>query len=146
MTDLQKLGRLSPLEFFLLVVSALALPVVAMLLKYRGFRRTEQLFSRFSRKPVTADATDRVHSTARMVSIAAHKGPFNAQCLEQAITLWWMLGLMGIESTIRMGIYKNGDAVEAHAWVLYQEEIVLGELERLSNYTPLLDVNIERPK
>ncbi|MBO6655578.1 MAG: lasso peptide biosynthesis B2 protein [Pseudomonadales bacterium] len=146
MIELQKLGRLSLHEFFLLVVSTMALPVVAMLLKYRGFRRTEQLLSRFSRGPISVDATEKVHRAARMVSIAAHKGPFNAQCLEQAITLWWMLGLVGIETTIRMGIYKRGDAVEAHAWVLYQEEIVLGELERLSNYTPLLDVNIERPK
>ena len=146
MSDLQKIGRLSLSEGFLLAVFVVALPVVAKLLKHRGFRKTEQLLARFSRTPGPGQSRDRVLGTARLVSIAADRGPFNAQCLEQAITLWWMLGLMGIESTIRMGIYKNGDLVEAHAWVLYEEEIVLGELERLSDYTPLLDVNIERSK
>jgi len=79
-----------------------------------------------------------------MVSVAAVRGPFNAQCLEQAISLWWMLGLMGITSTIRLGIYKLEDHVEAHAWVLYHDEIVIGQRQELDGYTPLLDVNIDR--
>lgn len=146
MGDLKKIGKLSLAEVCLLAIFIVALPVVAKLLKHRGFRKTEQLLSKFSRTPRSGQFQQRVTGTARLVSVAADRGPFNAQCLEQAITLWWMLGLMGIESTIRMGIYKNGDLVEAHAWVLYEEEIVLGELERLADYTPLLDVNIERAK
>ncbi len=147
MSDLRKLLGLSFREWLFLTTSLVALPVVKRLLAKRGFRKTEQLLARISRtsdqEPAAADAA-RVRSAARMVSVAAIRGPFNAQCLEQAVTLWWMLGLEGIMTTIRMGIYKSGDQVEAHAWVLYQDEIVLGELERLEGYTPLLDVNIER--
>ena len=79
-----------------------------------------------------------------MVSIAAFRGPFKSQCLEQAITLWWMLGIMGISSTIRFGIYKSGNSVEAHAWLLHDDNIVIGQMDNLKEYTPLLDVNIER--
>lgn len=146
LSDLEKLGRLTFREKTLLLVFVILLPVVARLLRYRGFRRTEQLLARMSRNPVAQDSNEKVRRTARLVSIAAKRGLYDAQCLEQAVTLWWMLGLMGVESTIRMGIYKNGDQVEAHAWVLHDDEVVLGELERLSEYTPLLDVNIERPK
>ncbi len=144
--DLRKLGRLSFFELCQLTLFVLALPVVARLLKRKGFRKTEQMLARFSRTPLESPPLNRVESAARMVSIAARRGPYDAQRLEQAVTLWWMLGLMGIETSIRMGIYKNGDAVEAHAWVLFDDEIVLGELEQRADYKPLLDVNIERSK
>ena len=121
------------------------LPIVAVLLKLQGFRATERLMARFSRTGDHGNESQaRVAQAARMVCVAAVRGPFKARCLEQAITLWWMLGAMGINSTIRMGIYKSGDLVEAHAWVLYKDEIVIGQMDALKAYTPLLDVNIER--
>ncbi len=87
---------------------------------------------------------EEVRQIARMVSVAATRGLFKAQCLPQAITLWWMLGLIGVMSTVRLGIYKKEGLVEAHAWVLYNDRVVIGESEMLDDFTPLLDVNIER--
>jgi hypothetical protein len=55
-----------------------------------------------------------------------------------------MLGVMGISSTIRLGIYKSGESVEAHAWVLHEGKIVIGQMNERKEFTPLLDVNIER--
>ena len=129
----------------MLVVSVVTLPVVSALLKLRGFRRTERFMALFSRSNLRPDASEvRVAQAARMVSIAAVRGLYRAQCLEQAITLWWMLGVMGINSTIRLGIYKSGESVEAHAWVLHEEKIVIGQMNDQKEFTPLLDVNIER--
>ena len=79
-----------------------------------------------------------------MVSIAAVLVPYQARCLEQAMTVWWMLGVMGISSTIRLGVSKSGGAIEAHAWVLYKGEIVIGQMNDQKEFTPLLDINIER--
>ena len=140
MSNFDKLRELSIAEFLMLVVSVLTLPVVTALLKLRGFRRTERFMALFSRSNVQPESSQ----AARMVSIAAVRGPFKAQCLEQAITLWWMLGVMGISSTIRLGIYKSGESVEAHAWVLHEEKIVIGQMDDQKEFTPLLDVNIER--
>jgi hypothetical protein len=143
--DVQKPGRLSVFEWFILASSILLLPLVAMLLKRRGFRATEKFLASMSKSPAdNGERVVRVRQVARMVSIAAHRGFFSAQCLEQAITLWWLLGLMGIDSRIRFGIYKSGEAVEAHAWVLYQDEIVIGEVQKLDDFTPLLDVTFNR--
>ncbi len=145
MSNFDKLRELSIAEFLMLVVSVLTLPVVTALLKLRGFRRTERFMALFSRSNVQPESSEaRVAQAARMVSIAAVRGPFKAQCLEQAITLWWMLGVMGISSTIRLGIYKSGESVEAHAWVLHEEKIVIGQMDDQKEFTPLLDVNIER--
>ena len=145
MSNLDKLRALSFFEVLMLVVSVLTLPVVSLLLKLRGFRKTERIMALLSRLGMRSEASPvRVDQAARMVSIAAVQGPYKARCLEQAITVWWMLGLMGIRSTIRLGIYKSGEAVEAHAWVLHEGKIVIGQMNEQKAFTPLLDVNIER--
>jgi hypothetical protein len=144
-SNLDKLRALSFSEFLMLVVSVLTLPVVSVLLKLRGFRKTERFMALFSRLGIQPEASQvRVDQAARMVSIAAVRGPYKARCLEQAITVWWMLGVMGISSTIRLGIYKSGESVEAHAWVLHEGKIVIGQMNEQKEFTPLLDVNIER--
>lgn len=133
---------LSITEMFLLVSAAVVLPIVAGLLRRRGFRETEKFLIRFSPGQSSQDANeDSVQRVARMVSIAAVKGPFKAKCLEQATSLWWMLGLMGIDSTIRLGVHKSAATLDAHAWVLYQDRIVMGQLALLDDYTPMFDVN-----
>ena len=145
MSNLDKLRALSFSEFLMLVVSVLTLPIVSVLLKLRGFRKTERFMALFSRLGIQPEASPvRVEQAARMVSIAAVRGPYKARCLEQAITVWWMLGVMGISSTIRLGIYKSGQSVEAHAWVLHEGKIVIGQMNEQKEFTPLLDVNIER--
>lgn len=146
-SSLRKLTNLSAREFFFLIISSITLPLVGLLLRFRGFRRTEKLLSRFSRAPRDEAMSEAdVREIAGMVSLAATHGIYRAQCLPQAIALWWMLGLLGVLSTVRLGIYKTEGGVEAHAWVLYNDEIVIGELSMLDEYTPLLDVNIERPE
>jgi len=144
-SNLDKLRALSFFEVLMLVVSVLTLPVVSLLLKLRGFRKTERIMALLSRLGMRSEASPvRVDQAARMVSIAAVQGPYKARCLEQALTVWWMLGLMGIKSTIRLGIYKSGEAVEAHAWVLHEGKIVIGQMNEQKAFTPILDVNIER--
>lgn len=145
MSNLDKLQALSFSEFLMLGVSVLTLPIVSVLLKLRGFRKTERIMALFSRLGMQSETSSvRVGQAGRMVSIAAVRGPYKARCLEQAITVWWMLGLMGIRSTIRLGIYKSGESVEAHAWVLHEGQIVIGQMNEQKVFTPLLDVNIER--
>ena len=145
MSNLDKLRAISFFEVLMLVVSVLTLPVVSLLLKLRGFRKTERIMALLSRLGMRSEASPvRVDQAARMVSIAAVRGPYKARCLEQALTVWWMLGLMGIKSTIRLGIYKSGEAVEAHAWVLHEGKIVIGQMNEQKAFTPILDLNIER--
>lgn len=99
----------------------------------------------FSRREVYPEKSKaKVAQAARMVNVVAARGLFNTQCLEKAITLWWMLGVMGISSTIRLGIYKSGATVEARAWVLHDGKIVIGQMDDEKEFTPILDVNIER--
>lgn len=144
-SKLSKVVSLSAREWFLYLCALFTLPLVRLLLKQRGFGKTEKFLAGYGRRRKnSADDEARVLMTARMVSTAAQKGFYKAQCLEQAVTLWWMLHLMGIESTIRLGIYKNDLRVEAHAWVIYEGHVVLGRTAEFDDYQPILDVNVNR--
>jgi hypothetical protein len=52
-----------------------------------------------------------------MVRAAAAHGPFKANCLQQSVTLWWLLRRRGLEGELRIGTRKEGGRFDAHAWV-----------------------------
>jgi hypothetical protein len=52
-----------------------------------------------------------------MVRVAASRGPYRGNCLQQSLTLWWLLRRQNIESQIRFGARKDGGEFKAHAWV-----------------------------
>jgi len=54
---------------------------------------------------------------AHMVNTADRHGFVHPSCLAKSMTLWWLLGRQGIDSLLRIGIRKENDKFEAHAWV-----------------------------
>ncbi len=52
-----------------------------------------------------------------MVRAAARHSPGHPTCLEESLALWWLLGRRGIDSELRIGVRKQGEKFEAHAWV-----------------------------
>lgn len=112
------------LEEWRLLLSAMSLlPIVALSLRMRGFKRTQISMRRLISKgtdltePNKAEM-ERARIIARMVAVAAGHGAYRANCLKKSLVLWWMLARRGIKSEIVFGVQK--DAVEdfnAHAWV-----------------------------
>lgn len=120
---IQQLKALSLEEWRMLLYAMILLPLVALSLRMKGFKRTQYSMRRFvlqeANLPEPGEAeigTARI--IARMVAVAAGHGVYRANCLKQALVLWWMLARRGIKSEIVFGVQK--DAVEdfnAHAWV-----------------------------
>ena len=54
---------------------------------------------------------------ARLVRVAAERGPYRAKCLEQSLLLRWLLLRQGIEAQIMFGARKEDEQMQAHAWV-----------------------------
>ena len=63
-----------------------------------------------------------------MVNAADRHGLVHPSCLAKSLTLWWLLGRQGITSRLRIGIRKQNDQLEAHAWV-EREGVALNEPE-----------------
>jgi len=106
-------------ELFLRAV--VLLPLVALSLRWRGFRATQAALERFLPKanpePDAALANKDAAVTAHMVNAADRHGPVHPSCLAKSLTLWWLLARQGIPSRLRIGIRKEKERFEAHAWV-----------------------------
>jgi hypothetical protein len=97
------------------------LPAVSLSLRWRGFRATQESLERFSPKTnLKQEATaarGRATQTAHMVNLADRHGLVHPSCLAKSLTLWWLLGREGIPANLRIGIRKENEKFEAHAWV-----------------------------
>src|SRR5713226_9668475 len=120
----ERLRRFSALErpaqeLFLRAI--VLLPLVALSLRWRGFRATQAALRRFLSNPnqeLDAALVSRdVAVTANMVNAADRHGLVHPSCLAKSLTLWWLLGRRGIPSRLRIGIRKEKEKFEAHAWV-----------------------------
>jgi Transglutaminase-like superfamily len=109
--------------------AATLLPVIVVSLRIRGFKKTKEgLQTQVARSstPEMAEkqATEAVQKTCRMVRAAAHYGIVRATCLEQSLALWHLLGTQNIPSSLRIGVRKQTEKFEAHAWVEYKGQAV----------------------
>ena len=101
------------------VRAMLVLPVVAQSLRWRGFAATqESLRRRKSPAKKSSDPSNQdLELTVRMVKAAVSHSFGHPSCLEESLTLWWLLARRGITSDVRIGVRKQAEEFEAHAWV-----------------------------
>jgi len=108
----------------------LALPLVSQSLRWRGLRATQKSLQRRQApggKP-TKFEKEKLEVTVRMLKAAVRHSPGQPSCLEESLTLWWLLARQGISSEVRIGIRKQAENFEAHAWV-ERDGIALNEPE-----------------
>jgi hypothetical protein len=100
--------------------ASVLLPLISISLRWRGFRKTKASLEHFLSVPYGSqnpDAQVRARLSAQMVRAAAHHGIGHPACLEVSLALWWLLARQGISSDLRVGVRKEGERFEAHAWV-----------------------------
>jgi hypothetical protein len=108
-----------PARGFFLRASAL-LPLISLSLRLRGFRKTQAFLRKFlplPSHPAVTSASITADLTARMVRAATRHTLGPATCLEESLALWWLLGRQGIGSDLKVGVRKDGEKFQAHAWV-----------------------------
>jgi transglutaminase superfamily protein len=118
----EKLRRFSALDgeargLFLRAV--VALPAISRSLRRKGFQATRaNLHQRLASSASTpSPPVHKIETTVRMVRAARRYGFAKASCLEESLTLWWLLARQGIASDLRIGVRREQGSFEAHAWV-----------------------------
>ena len=68
------------------------------------------------------------HAVGRMVRRVAHRLPFEALCLPQAMAAQWMLRRRGVSSRLWIGARRAapGRPLDYHAWLTVDGESVIG--------------------
>ncbi|MBK9316708.1 MAG: lasso peptide biosynthesis B2 protein [Acidobacteria bacterium] len=123
MSNLRKLLDLDYHDRFLLCQSLLLLPLVGLMLKLLGFRRSGNILTHLViRKSRLWDnqvesRLMKARRAAWLISVASVWGAYRANCLERSLALWCVLGRLGIESQIFFGARKVDGKLDAHAWV-----------------------------
>jgi hypothetical protein len=120
----EKLRRFSSLERDaqkLFLRAMVILPVVALSLRWRGFLATQATLQKSISIGISEldpeISTKHLALTAHMVNAADRHGLVHPSCLAKSIALWWLLGRQGISSEMRIGIRKENEKFQAHAWV-----------------------------
>ena len=136
MSSFRKLRRLSANERRLLAQALVLLPLTFCGVYALGVSRWQRFLMRLASFGTTSNrssnrtsalrshlisedarASEQAKAIARAVKIAAERGLFHANCLQETLVLWCLLRRNHIESEIRFGARKHEGRVQAHAWV-----------------------------
>jgi len=103
--------------------SAVVLTLTWVGLRSLGFRRWQKLLNGLTpaASPISAGISepllDRCRAMARVEQAVARRLPFQFNCLDQSVALWWMLRRRGVAAEIQIGGRKDAADFKAHAWV-----------------------------
>jgi Transglutaminase-like superfamily len=118
---LRRFSALDPAAQSLFLRAMFLLPFVSLSLRWLGFCATqaflEKLLSLTTSERDSSTSAERPALAAHLVNSADRYGIIHASCLAKSLTLWWLLERQGIVSHLRIGIRKENEKFEAHAWV-----------------------------
>jgi hypothetical protein len=119
----RRLLELSWADRWLLLQALALLPVAAVVLRWRRLRSWQPVQGVPLGEP-HAERLNRARAVARLVELAARRGPYRASCLERSVVLWWLLDRRGIRTDLRVGVRQGPRQLEAHAWVDLRGEVL----------------------
>ncbi len=133
------IASLSFRDWRMLVLALVALPVIDISLRMRGYVATRRSMC-FAAVPAQAPEVDKSSlALARVVSIAGRRSPWRCSCLRQALLLEWLLARRGVASSLRIGVRRNpADGFGAHAWVERGGVILIGGEHSSTNFETLV--------
>lgn len=140
MGKLRKLFSLSFRDSGFLLLTWMLLAVIRMGLFFLPFRVLLRILKTISRSSTqcSPDITDAMRRTVWAVQVSSCYTPGGAKCLARALTTKVLLSWWGYGSELRIGVAKGeSGSLQAHAWLEYHGQIVIGQLQDLSRYIPL---------
>lgn len=135
---LRRYRKLSPRERRVLALASALVPLVHLTQQRLPFRRWRRLLeSAGARLPRGAEAPT-VREIAWAVEVARRWVPGTYRCLPAAYAAHILLRRYGYASEVHVGVRRDAQAkVEAHAWVVCQGQVVVGDVPDLSAFVPL---------
>jgi len=105
----------------LVLMTGLGLPLAAAAIRLFGYVRTRHWVELWSpaagSQPTLGHDVEQAQRLAELANIAGRHGPITATCLRQALLLYWLLRRRGLAPELKIGVRRQGDLLDAHAWV-----------------------------
>lgn len=146
---LQRYNALDPASRRTFRRAAMLLRLVRWSLRLRGYGATfASLQKRIPRQAASAesrlDARERVQTTCRMVRAALRYSLAEFTCLEESLTLWFLFRKQGIPVCLRIGVRKENEKFEAHAWVEHAGE-ALNQPDEMHRHYAAFEQDLPEP-
>lgn len=113
--------ELSWSERWLLLRLALALPLVAGLLRAAGYVRSRRWLEAASNIKNVRDGSEadlqQAQRLAQLTGLIGRHGAVTATCLRQSLLVYWWLRRQGLAPELKIGVRKQGQVFDAHSWV-----------------------------
>jgi hypothetical protein len=129
--------------------AAILLPLVRWSLRLRGYGKTFSSLQRRAQFPtkvteISPESRQEVQSTCRIVRAALRYSLAQYTCLEESLTLWFLLRRQEIPACLRIGVRKENERFEAHAWVEYSGE-ALNQDEAVHRHYAAFEQDLPEP-
>jgi hypothetical protein len=144
MGKIRRLAALSMSDRRLLAIASIRLAMVALALRWFGFRWIADRMPIARRSGGDPDVHRWAVRYATWIEVAARYLPIQTRCLARSIALHWWLRSEGTDSQLRIGVAKRGRELTAHAWVEVAGVPVNGTMAELAPFTPLEPVGAQR--
>jgi Transglutaminase-like superfamily len=140
---LRRLAELSPAELLVFSqLTAFALAARFALTFLRLSRVTEfaarGAHNRFLRCLPLFQSRYEITRLTRLADYAARATRFDGPCLVRSLLLFWLLKSRGEAAELLIGVSKEASALNSHAWVETQGNIIGDSLEMTGRFAPLL--------
>ncbi len=134
--DINSFFHLSRKEKSLLIQIYLFIRLVNCSLRLFGFKKTRSfLFRRLQNRSLNA----RLYSSEQIIwSVNCVSSRMPVTCLPKALTAMFFLKKNSYNPKLMIGVRSNSDHIDAHAWLTLDDNVVLGHLNNLHEYTVLL--------
>lgn len=124
----------------LLLAALILLTGVRLGLLLLPFRKLIKLITRISEGLSHEIAVNKVSlgQIVWAVNVVTRYTPGGAKCLARALTTQILMSWCGYKPELRIGVAKSETGnFEAHAWIEYQGQVVMGNLQDLPRFVPL---------
>lgn len=126
-----------PRRWWLAFEAACTLTWLKLLIWLRPFRRYRHRLAPRETSPKRILSALEVADLVWAVDAVARVAPRRFDCLPQALAIQTMLRRRGGDCGVRLGVAASTDGgFRAHAWVEYEQVVIVGALPDLQSYAP----------
>lgn len=140
---LDKIFRLSPKDLYFVFVTFILLGTIRLGLRFVELSVLLKLVEKVSEPEFPLLGINLIQSAVSpykivsAINLTTRNMPGGAKCLARALTVRTLMSRYGYSPELCIGVAKNEEIFEAHAWIEYQGQVIVGFLPDLPRYIPL---------
>ncbi|AFY53066.1 hypothetical protein Riv7116_0465 [Rivularia sp. PCC 7116] len=140
---LNKTFRLNPEDLYFVFVTFILLGTIRLGLRFVELSVLLKLLQKVSKPEFPLLGINLIQSALSLekivsaVNLTTRNMPGGAKCLARALTVRTLMSRNGYSPELCIGVAKNEEKFEAHAWIEYQGQVIVGFLPDLPRYIPL---------